>query len=57
MSAIWIWFRNYNTEITWFIIGLLISNVMLHIGQGQYGLALIDGVLAGVNYYFWKARS
>lgn len=50
------WIRDYNTEVTWFIIGMLINNSLVHLGRGMYDLAMLDLIIAGVNYYFWKTR-
>jgi len=48
------WFRTYNTEVTWFIIGMMLTNAIVHLANGQFGLAVVDLVLAGINYQFWR---
>jgi hypothetical protein len=35
---------------------MLINNSLVHLGRGMYGLAMLDLIIAGVNYYFWKTR-
>lgn len=57
MSKIFNWFKEYNTEITWFIIGMMINNALYHLSFGQWDMALVDVALAGTNYYFWSTRS
>ena len=56
MSNILNWFRTYNTEISWFIIGMMINNALYHLSFGQLDMALVDLALAGINFYFWKTR-
>lgn len=51
------WFNNYNTEITWFLIGLLVNNALIHVSMGQYKTAVLDLIIAGTNFYFWKTRN
>jgi hypothetical protein len=48
------WCRTYNTEITWFIIGLMVTNAIVHLAQGQLGMAAVDIIIAGVNFFFWR---
>lgn len=48
------WYLTYWTEITWFLIGWLIMAAIEAWTQGQYTTALIDVILAGVNYVLSK---
>ena len=48
------WYLTYYTEITWFLIGWLIMAAMDALSKGQYTTALVDVILAGVNYAFSK---
>jgi hypothetical protein len=54
MDRFMAWFRTYNTEITWFIIGMMLTNAIVHLANGKLGLAVVDLVLAGINYHFWR---
>jgi hypothetical protein len=54
MNKLMKWFRENNTEITWFIIGMMLTNAIVHLSQGQFGLAVVDLVLAGINFQFWR---
>lgn len=49
-------YQTYYTELTWFIVGMLINNMMVHLSLGQPGMALLDIAIAGANFYFWKTR-
>lgn len=51
-----IFFKTYQTELTWFIIGMLINNAIIHLATGQLDLVLLDLLIAGTNYYFWRTR-
>jgi len=51
------WFSDYNTEITWFLVGMLFENCINHLARGMFGMALLDVLIAGVNIYFWKTRT
>jgi len=48
------WYLKYQSEITWFVIGLMFSNMLIHLSSGQYMWAVIDAAIAYVNYFFWK---
>ena len=56
MNKFFNWMKDYNTEITWFIIGMLFNSAVNHLARGLYDMAALDVIIAGVNYYFWKAR-
>jgi hypothetical protein len=44
------WCREYNLEITWFIIGFLISCGLDGLEEGNYIISTINFLLAYVNY-------
>lgn len=48
------WYLTYNSEITWFIVGLLFGSFLDHLAKGRLDLALLDAGIAGINIYFWK---
>lgn len=56
MDKFFQWNNKYHTEITWFIVGLLVQSLIIHLGNGQLLWALVDIAIAGINIYFWKAR-
>lgn len=49
-------YQTYYTELTWFIVGMLINNMFTHLALGQEGGAVLDIVIAGANFYLWKTR-
>lgn len=48
------WYMTYSIEITWFLIGFLVSSGLYALGKGQYFLAALDFGLAYVNYILNK---
>jgi hypothetical protein len=48
------WYLEYQNEITWFVVGLMVANFVEHLAKGQYELALVDTLLAAINIYFWR---
>lgn len=48
------WYLTYQNEISWFVIGVLFNNLMIHLSTGQIGLAAVDLILMGINYAFWR---
>ena len=48
------WYLEYQNEITWFVIGLLFTNILTHLASGQYFWVLFDLVIGGINIYFWR---
>lgn len=50
------WLKEHNTEISWWIIGWMSFATIDSLVRGNYGIALLDAVLAGANYYFWRYR-
>lgn len=50
------WFREHNTEITWFIIGFLTWSSIDSLSKGNYILAAIDAGLIVLNYKLWADR-
>jgi len=55
-NKLFTWMRDYNTEVTWFIIGMLFNSMVNHLARGLYEMAILDLVIAWINYYFWKTR-
>ena len=54
MDAIVQWYRRYNVEITWFIIGWLSLDLVSEFGQGNLGGVVFDAVLIALNYHLNK---
>ena len=54
MNGLQRWWYNYNTEITWFIIGFLIATTLDSLGKGNYTDAVFSLGLAFANYYLNK---
>ena len=54
MDKITNWFKTYNNEITWFIIGWMCFATLDQLTRGHYVMAGIDAVLAYFNYSMWK---
>lgn len=48
------WYMTYSNEITWFLIGLLVSSGVDALARHDYAGATISFVLAYVNYFFNK---
>jgi hypothetical protein len=48
------WYMTYSTEITWFLIGTLITGGLNSLARHDYVNAGISFVLAYVNYFFNK---
>lgn len=54
MTKLLDWFRNNQTEITWWIIGWMCFACVDSLVREHYVTALVDGLLAYFNYYMWK---
>lgn len=54
METLFRWFREYNTEITWFVIGWLALATCNQLYEENYAMALIDIALAYWNYFMWR---
>lgn len=50
------WYLKYQNEITWFIIGLMFTNLLTHLAQGQWLWALVDTIIASINIHFWRTN-
>jgi hypothetical protein len=48
------WCREYNVEITWFIIGFLLSAGLDELAEGNYAASLFNVCLAYINYICYK---
>lgn len=48
------WYMTNSNEITWFLIGLLVSSGIDSLARGQYGNAALSFGIAFVNYIFNK---
>jgi len=47
-------FRENNTEITWFLIGWLCFAALESAGRGNYTVAVLDLIVAAFNYVMWR---
>jgi hypothetical protein len=54
MNKFQIWYTKYNSEITWFIIGVCWMSCINNLALGHYNGAAIDAFFAVVNYMFWR---
>ena len=54
MDSIVNWYRRYNLEITWFIIGWLAMAGLDQLAREHYIMSLIDFGLAYFNYRMWR---
>lgn len=48
------WFIENNLEITWFLIGLLVSSGIDQLARGHYGSAAFSFGIAYLNFVFRK---
>lgn len=48
------WYLEYQNEITWFVVGLLFTNILQHSASGQWTWVLFDLIIAGININFWR---
>jgi hypothetical protein len=48
------WYLENYTEITWFLIGFLVMDALVQLGNGNLGGALLSSSLAVVNYVLSK---
>lgn len=48
------WFRENQTEITWWVIGWLTFAVFDCLYKEDYSLAAVNAALIAFNYYNWK---
>lgn len=55
MSKFVTWYRTYQSEITWWIIGFLTWSVLDSLAKGNYIMTLINTVLIYINYRLWKS--
>ena len=46
------WYNRNYTQITWFVIGFLISAGLTDMAQGDYTGSIISFGVAGLNYLF-----
>lgn len=51
------WHKDYYTELTWFIVGMLFNNMLTHLALGMFGMAMLDIAIAAVNFHFWRIRN
>jgi hypothetical protein len=56
MSKFRMWYIEHQDAITWFIIGLMVSNGLMHLGRGQFGWALFDFGIALLNFSLRRQR-
>jgi hypothetical protein len=48
------WLKEHETEVAWFLIGFLINDGLVKIGQGNLNAAGLDFVVAAINYFMWR---
>lgn len=46
------WFRMYEMEVTWFVIGTFSAWFFADLGRGNYTGALVDAIIVAVNYIY-----
>lgn len=56
MSKFKTWYVDNQDAITWFVIGLMVSNGFMHLGQGKLGWAAFDFGIALLNFGLRKQR-
>jgi hypothetical protein len=54
MNRILDWMRHYNTEITWFIIGILLQSGLTNLAAGNWERALFEFSIAILNFLLYK---
>ena len=54
MSKFREWYLKYDSEITWFLIGSLVTSASNSFSEGDMLGCVVGFVLAYINYYFWK---
>lgn len=57
MSKLVNWYRYYNDEITWFLIGFLFYAGLDDLTEGNTVLACVDFLLVILNYKFYRHES
>jgi len=57
MKTILDWFRYYNNEITWWIIGWMSFAVLDSIIRENWGFVALDIALIYLNYKLWKSNN
>jgi hypothetical protein len=48
------WYLTYQSEITWFLNGLMLYGGIDSLTRGDYGRAVINFVFMYINYRFWR---
>lgn len=56
MSKFVEWYRKYQSEITWWIIGFLTWAVLDSFAKGNYIMSLVNAGLIYINYSLWKSN-
>jgi hypothetical protein len=51
MNNFFDWLRTYDTEISWFLAGFLISSGLASLGKNEWGNALFYFAVAGINIF------
>jgi hypothetical protein len=54
MNNFFDWLRTYDTEISWFLAGFLISSGLASLGKNEWGHALFYFAVAGINIFLNK---
>jgi len=48
------WMRNYNPEISWFIIGVLVQSGLTKLATREWEWALVDFGIALMNFLLYR---
>jgi hypothetical protein len=56
MSKFRMWYIENQDAITWFVIGLMVSNGITHLSRGQLGWAAFDFGIAFLNFSLRRQR-
>jgi hypothetical protein len=48
------WMRNYNPEISWFIIGVLVQSGLTKLATREWEWALVDFGIALLNFLLYR---
>ncbi len=52
LDKILTWFRLYEMEVTWFVIGTFATYFIVDLGRGNYTSALVDAIIVVINYIY-----
>lgn len=52
LDKILLWFKFYEMEITWFVIGTFATYFIVDLGRSNYWGALVDAIIVVINYIY-----